>query len=118
MTFIEAETEYLYSSLADDPDLAEIIEMFVEEMPERTGHLYRALEEANWEALSRLAHQMKGACGSYGFHQLTPSAARVETAVRSGEEEGAIRQAVEALATLCQRVRAGSPLEKVAAADH
>lgn len=104
-----SEVEYLYSSLAEDPDLAEIIDLFIEEMPERTGNLCRSLEDANWEALGRYAHQMKGACGSYGFHQLTPYAARVETAVREGQGEAAIRQAVEELVTLCQRVRGGSP---------
>lgn len=99
------ETEYLYSSLAGDPDLTEIVDLFVEEMPERVQNLADLLAQGDWAQLRRYAHQMKGACGSYGFHQLTGSAARLESAVREQEEEQAIREAVDELVTLCNRVR-------------
>jgi HPt (histidine-containing phosphotransfer) domain-containing protein len=101
------ETEFLYSSLASDPDLGEIVAMFVDEMPGRVESLMSVVSTGDWNRLGRLAHQMKGACGSYGFHQLTPLAARLEHACRELQEEGQIQEAVQELATPCQRVRAG-----------
>ncbi|HTN76345.1 MAG TPA: Hpt domain-containing protein [Pirellulaceae bacterium] len=102
------ETEYLYSSLAGDPDLGEIIDLFVDEMPERVETLANCLGTGDWDQLRRYAHQMKGACGSYGFHQLTSYAARVENAVREAEEEQSIREAVDDLMGMCRKVRSTS----------
>ena len=103
------ETEPLFSPLAADPDLSELVEMYVDEMPDRIAALQEMLVSDNWEELRRLAHQMKGAAGSYGFDDITPIAAQLESAVRNGDTEEAITQAVEELIRICQRVRAGTP---------
>ena len=98
-----------YSVLGDDPDLSDIVALFVEEMPLRVRHLRGHFRCANWEELGRLAHQLKGAAGSYGFDQLTPFAARLEKTVRSGESQAAIQAALEDLVDACGRLRAGAP---------
>ena len=103
------DTDALYSNLGADPDLAEIVEMFVDEMPARTADLIDCLESGDWERLARAAHQMKGAAGSYGFDAITPTAARLEAAVRETRPEDEIREALEELVTLCGKVRAGAP---------
>ena len=99
-----------YSVLGDDRDLAEIVTLFVEEMPLRVRHLQAHFGCANWDELARLAHQLKGAAGSYGFDQLTPFAARLEKTVRNGEPQASIRTALEELVEACGRVRAGAPV--------
>jgi HPt (histidine-containing phosphotransfer) domain-containing protein len=104
-----AEVAY-YSVLGDDRDLAEIVALFVEEMPLRVRHLQAHFGCANWDELGRLTHQLKGAAGSYGFDQLTPFAARLEKAVRNGEPQASIRAALEELVEACGRVRAGAPV--------
>ncbi len=101
--------ECVYSRLGGDPDLAEIVELFVGEMPQRTATLLRHLDEKNWEGLRRAAHQLKGAAGSYGFEPISPCAGRVESAVRDGEPEERIRQSVFELVDLCGRLRCGPP---------
>ncbi len=102
------QTEPLYSSLGDDPDLCEIVEMFVDEMPDRVTALQTQLEEADWESLRRTAHQLKGAAGSYGFDSISPCAAILENAVRDSQPEEQIRQAVDELTNLCSRATAGT----------
>lgn len=96
-----------YSSLATDPDLHEIVEMFVEEMPGRIRDLQQQFATNDWDELARLAHQLKGAAGSYGFDQITPYAARLERSVRNGLPMNEIRSAHEDLCQACGRVRAG-----------
>jgi len=101
--------ELVYSRLADDSDLRDIVELFVEEMPGRVANLLGQLEAADWDGLRRTAHQLKGAAGSYGFDAISPAAGKVESAIRDGEPEIRIREAVDELVDLCNRARVGSP---------
>jgi HPt (histidine-containing phosphotransfer) domain-containing protein len=97
----------VYSEFGDDLDLGDIVEMFVDEMPSRTAALVESMKKQDWEGSRRLAHQLKGAAGSYGFHDVTPLAARLETALRDGASEGEIQEAAEDLLSLCDRLRSG-----------
>ena len=101
--------EALYSSLGDDPDLGELVEMFVVEMPDRISTLITSFETANWSELQRAAHQMKGASGSYGFDQLTEFAARVENSVKGKAAETEVKEALDELVLVCGKLRAGTP---------
>lgn len=99
--------ELYYSSLGGDADLAEIVELFVDEMPDRVAFIRDCYQADNWNELGRAAHQLKGAAGSYGFHQLTAPAAGLESAVREHQGPEAIAQAIKVLENACGRVRAG-----------
>ena len=99
----------LCSTFGGDPDLHELVDMFVDEMPDRIGSIECFFESQRWEELRRAAHQLKGAAGSYGFDAITPLAARLETAVRQQEPEEQILHAVNDLGALCRRARAGVP---------
>ena len=101
--------ELLYSTLADDPDLAEIVAMFVQEMPERIARLLDRFRESDREGLRRAAHQLKGAAGSYGFAPISPAAARLEDQIVHTRSEEEISQALDELIDLCRRARAGTP---------
>ncbi|MBN1588925.1 MAG: Hpt domain-containing protein [Pirellulales bacterium] len=104
-----SQTAPLYSPLASDPDLSELVDLYVDEMPDRIAALQQMLDSCNWEELRRFAHQTKGAAGSYGFEPISPVAGRVEDSIRNGAPEDEIRQAVEELLAICSRARAGVP---------
>ena len=110
MTFAVTQDEppLSYSTLAEDPDLAEIVEMFVQEMPDRVSNLLHRFESRDLPELERAAHQLKGAAGSYGFHQLTPAATRLEAALKQHRSDEEIRAALDSLVSLCRGVRAGT----------
>jgi HPt (histidine-containing phosphotransfer) domain-containing protein len=97
----------IYSSFGGDPDLAELVEIFVSEIPERVSAIESALREDDFEAVRRLAHQLKGAAGSYGFDSLTPAAAAIESRAGGDASPEAIREAVRDLESLCRRLRPG-----------
>jgi len=99
----------VYSRLASDPDLREIVDLFVEEMPGRVATMLEQLNAADWDGLRRSSHQLRGAAGSYGFDGISPSAGKVEAAIRDGEPEQRIRETVEELVELCNRTRCGLP---------
>lgn len=99
----------IYSTLANDPDLGELVEMFVDEMPGRIEKIIDLLNNSQWEELRRAAHQLKGAAGSYGFLEISPMAAIVEDRIRSKRPEEEIRTAVELLCDMCQNAQPGVP---------
>jgi len=101
----------IYSDLADDPDLAEIVDMFVAEMPIRAAMMEARFAEQQWSELERAAHQIKGAAGSYGFNPLTTAAAKLEAALKGRADEAEIKQHLDILTQLCRSVRSGTPAQ-------
>jgi CheY-like chemotaxis protein len=73
--------EPLISTLQDDPSLAELIDGFVQDLHDQTAWLQRKLEEGDIEALGRLARQLKGSAGSFGFEPISEAAAALEAGV-------------------------------------
>ncbi len=108
MTPLTSDLEPLYSTLGGDPDLATLVEMFVDEMPQRIRSMRECLTALDMEGLQRAAHQLKGAAGSYGFQEITNESAILERAVRERRDEPDIDAALESLAAMCQRARAGT----------
>jgi len=104
MSNIPQEIAPIYSQLADDPDLHELVKMFVEEMPTRIERLTKEFCEKNWDDLKNLAHQLKGAAGSYGFGEVTPAAEKLEHSLQRHVTEEEIQQSLVELLDLCRRM--------------
>ncbi|MEZ6109947.1 MAG: Hpt domain-containing protein [Pirellulaceae bacterium] len=96
---------FLYSDLGDDPDYAELIEMFVGDLPRRVEQLLAAKAAEDADQVRVLSHRLRGAAGGYGFPQLTHAAARVEEPLRSDQPLDSITGELDTLIDLCQRVR-------------
>ena len=106
---IQHDSPGIYSAFGGDPELSTLVDMYVDEMPDRIETITQALSAGDMDLLQRTAHQMKGACGSYGFDQLTPFALAVESSVRECQSITAIQAAVRELVEMCDQVRAGQP---------
>lgn len=78
-------TDRLISEFADDPDMVELVAMFIDELPQRIAAMEAALASEDLAQLSALSHQLKGAAGGYGFTPITDLARVVEERVRQGE---------------------------------
>ena len=108
---------FVYSHLAADPDLGELVDLFVQGMPDRINALDAQVKSRNWSQLAETAHQIKGAAGCYGFEEIMPCAARLEAAAREAQQEEQILSALDELVTLCRRVRTGTPQANETAVD-
>jgi HPt (histidine-containing phosphotransfer) domain-containing protein len=91
------------SPLREDPELADLVAEFVAELPQRVGAMERAAAGGAWEEVRRLAHQLKGAGGSYGFPAISAAAREVENATREPTRVG---EALVRLGLECQRAGA------------
>lgn len=105
MINVAALDEAIYSTLADDPDLGPLVEMYVAEMPDRIATLVSRFSSGDLNGLATTAHQIKGAAGSHGFDQVTPFAARLEVAARERRPEDEVRAALDELVGVCRRLR-------------
>ncbi len=100
------------SQFADDPDMAEVIASFVRQLPDRCQSMREALKNGDLPTLQRLAHQMKGAGGSYGYPMLTQAGKELESAVKAGDQE-ACGLKLHALAVMCQAVGRGRKTKEI-----
>lgn len=87
----------------NDSDMADLVRSFVAEAPNRAQLLDDLLSGGELDELQRLAHQLKGAGGGYGFTLVTDVAARLEDALKEGAAESVIK---ERTSTLCEVMRA------------
>lgn len=97
----------LKSEFAGDPEIGELVEQFVRELPNRVETLRDAFQAGDGLRVRTLAHQLKGAAGGYGFPTIGRAAQAVDEFLRSnGTSEGAlerVRLSVEELTDLCRR---------------
>jgi histidine phosphotransfer protein HptB len=95
------------SKLADDPDYTELVSEFVSNIPLRLLSIRKSMEQNDRNQLCTLIHQLKGACGSYGFYEVTPQATILEEQLRSGASIIALVDRLEEFLATCQRLTAG-----------
>ena len=79
MTDPPASAAALARELADSADLIELVRTFRADLSERLAAIEKRFAEQRLDELARLAHQLKGAAGGYGFRQITDIAGRLES---------------------------------------
>ncbi len=102
------ENSPIHSTLANDPVLHEIVELFIHELPDRVDTLLNQAQAADREGMCRTAHQLKGSLGGHGLDQLTPAAMNLEQVLGAGDTKDRVEAALEELIGLCRRVQTGS----------
>ena len=102
--------ETICSEYADDADLVDLIDEFAVGLEADVESMRKALENGDHDGLRRLAHQMKGAGGSYGYPMLTEAAKAIEEAAKA-EDAKAGTLALDKLEVLCHAVVRGREIQ-------
>jgi HPt (histidine-containing phosphotransfer) domain-containing protein len=87
----------------DDPDMMEIVREFVVDAPQRAEELEEHLHGGDFVSLQRLAHQLKGAGGGYGFDLITERATELEASLMNGADPATVK---DRCGVLCETLRA------------
>ncbi|MDA0282606.1 MAG: ATP-binding protein [Planctomycetota bacterium] len=95
--------EPLVSDFADDADMCEIIEMFIDGLEERLETIRKAFDDRNFTTVSGIAHQLKGAAGGYGYPTLSELAFDVEQKAKTNQPEDQIQASLMILVEQCKR---------------
>jgi len=73
------EPKRIVSSLLDqDPGLAELVQKYVEALPDLIAEIKHAYNKNDWEELRSLTHNLKSTGGNYGFNDISECASRLE----------------------------------------
>ncbi len=96
----------IFSSFSDDADMVELIQEFVGNLKQRVAAIHTAAEADDMAELSRLAHQLKGSSGGYGFDMIGHAAAQLESVVHSAACAAEVREQLDELVVLCHRATA------------
>jgi CheY-like chemotaxis protein/HPt (histidine-containing phosphotransfer) domain-containing protein len=96
----------LVSEFADDFEMQGLVEDFVKGLADSIERAQVAFTTDDMVVLQRVAHQLKGAAGGYGFMPITEAAAELELAVR--QRDSAMGEKLESVIQLCRRARARS----------
>lgn len=97
----------LHSHFANDPDMAELVQLFVDEMEARVGALRDALTVGDGDRLRAMLRRLMGAASGYGFPEISDHAARVEESALAGEAQASgLTEQIEELIELCRRATA------------
>ncbi|MBM4091545.1 MAG: response regulator, partial [Planctomycetes bacterium] len=99
-------SDAIVSQFADDRDFADILAGFVERLSNQSETLCKALEEDRLEDAERLAHQLKGAGGGYGYPTLSEAAKSLELAARDRDVDGAT-VALAGIKDVCAAIQRG-----------
>lgn len=95
----------IVSQYASDPEMAELVELFISELPKRIDALNAAWSESRLDDVTRMAHQLKGSCAGYGFPSLGRAAGALEDGLRGAATDGAsgVSEEFRALVDLCSK---------------
>jgi HPt (histidine-containing phosphotransfer) domain-containing protein len=86
-----------------DPDLRDLVPVFMTHKREDLRAIVVAIARADYEALSRLGHRIRGEGGSYGFEELTEIGTALEIAAKA-RDLAAIRKSAQELTTYLDSV--------------
>lgn len=100
-------TAVLLSDFGDDPEMMEIIEPFVRGLDERVATMRQAVSSADYDSLSCVAHQLKGAAGGYGYPSISEAAKLLELGARACEPGDKLEAAMNRVVSLCDGARRG-----------
>ncbi len=95
----------LVSTLADDSEMADLLETYVDDLKQRAVMLERLAAANDRAALASLTHQIKGSAGGYGFMPITEQAAVVERHALAQSQAEELRRSVDELIDMCRRAR-------------
>jgi HPt (histidine-containing phosphotransfer) domain-containing protein len=100
----KAPTPRYSSEFANDPEMKELIAGYVQRLPVEIATLRTMLENGEIESLRRVAHQLKGSGGGYGFSRLTELAAIVDRSIKEGDTLDRVRREIDALVRYAREI--------------
>lgn len=105
-TSLGESTGWVHSTLADDPDFADILPLFIDELPGIRAVVNDAARSNDFDSLRREAHKLRGSAGGYGFSGLSTLAGKLEDSCKnSAEDETMVLRNVNELLDYLDRVR-------------
>lgn len=101
---IEVDNSPVRSSMAEDEDFRELLEMFVDGLSDKQNQMTSAFDLRDFDTLRKISHQLKGSGGGYGFSGLSERAAHLEEACKHSMGPEVIADRLQAFLAYLARV--------------
>jgi len=105
----------IYSTLEENPGMAELIADFVDEVQKKAQTLNKAIEDAELKTVRRLCLDLIGSGAGFGFDAVTEAARDALTAIDTAQTKTDADAPLRRLIAICQRLRCGSAVRPVGA---
>ncbi|MGD8783401.1 MAG: response regulator [Thioalkalispiraceae bacterium] len=92
--------------LEDDPDMIDLVEQFVNKLPESVAKIQKAFDADNMELLKTEVHTLKGTSGNYGYQDMFELMKRVEFLIVTGDRD-AISEMLSTVPGFVERMKLG-----------
>jgi PAS domain S-box-containing protein len=97
-------SQTIKSSFASDQRIMQIVPEFVAGLRQKVLDMAEFVKVDDRAALQLVVHQLRGACGGYGFDEIYEPAARVEQSLQSGKDLKSIANELESLFRVIRRI--------------
>ena len=103
---VESQHPLTSSLLIDEPDMIDLVQRFVAKLPQYIVNITKSGETKKWDELRKLAHDLKGVSGNYGFDDLYKLMQDIEFELTKENYTGVLSM-VNKLPVLNERIQAG-----------
>jgi len=97
--------------LAEEPELRDLVEKFVSELPGILDEVHHACQQQDWKTLRKLIHDLKGMGGGFGYDVLTELTGKAEFQLFSENYE-AVKTLLDEISHVSERIYEGSKLRE------
>jgi len=94
---------YLSDEIANDPEFKNLVQQFIESLPEIINELEVAVREHDWDTVQSLSHKLKGVGGNYGFPEISNIALQINMNSREKQYDD-IGVLISELNAECRRI--------------
>jgi signal transduction histidine kinase/ActR/RegA family two-component response regulator/HPt (histidine-containing phosphotransfer) domain-containing protein len=92
------------STLADRPRMKKIIAEFVHDLSGDVANIRKLMRKKDLEGVRSLAHQLRGAGGSYGFDRLSELAEGAEESIKAADNLQSVEKKINALIDMIEHI--------------
>ncbi|KPJ90015.1 MAG: hypothetical protein AMJ53_15095 [Gammaproteobacteria bacterium SG8_11] len=92
--------------LHDEPEYADLIEVFVERLPPTVTKVQQLFNERQWPQFRKEIHDLKGMGGSYGFPMVTELAGQIGMELKEDNTD-AVQSLLQELESISARIALG-----------
>lgn len=94
------------SLLIDEPEMIDLVQRFVAKLPQYIVNITKSGEAKEWDEIRKLAHDLKGVSGNYGFDDLYKLMQDIEFELTKENYTGVLSM-INKLPVLNERIQAG-----------
>lgn len=101
--------EPLKSIYADDAAVADILPLFIANIPKYLENLTKHIASGDWAMAARVCHDLKGTAGGYGYPDIGAVAKQLEAEVKGARSLDNLERHLSEAKLLCKRAQLALP---------